>query len=213
VSQITSLDARAPSQAAAQLIAAFAYPEGGAHARRYAAALEHLAGRARDELDGAPPSPLASLLDEARIESLLSHAGKRHDRHMLAARMARPFLRKLETGIVRLPKSVPRLSLSAVASYIAEEAETSTIGVADPPSTLKRIWQPSRRVLPLAVALDRTAFGFEAHDRQLHIMALLGDPGLLEHVVALAAQLEPLLERLPCDKGKPVELLRFRYIH
>jgi hypothetical protein len=213
VSTIIDLSHLPACEAAAHFIARLAFPEGGSRAAQYAAALGHLTERGILEVKGAPRPGITALLNETKIERLLKLARLRHDERMAAALMARPFLMQLETGTVTLPQKMKHLSLSAVASWAMGNLKPSRVALSDPPSTLRRIWKPSRPVLPAAVALERLAFDLEARGEQFHIMSLMVTPWMLEDVVARAEKLEPLLERLDFERGKPVELLRFRYMH
>jgi len=108
---------------------------------------------------------------------------------MIAARMAYPFLRDVETGEVpELPPGVKRLSINAMSQLVLEDA-----GYSDPENVETRIWRPSRPVIHLASAV---------HD-YLHRIGVehLGLGGLLmrreviEHVVRNAEYCEALVRR------------------
>ena len=122
---------------------------------------------------------------------------------MIAARMAYPFLRDVETGEVpELPPGVKRLSINAMSQLVLEDA-----GYSDPENVETRIWRPSRPVIHLASAV---------HD-YLHRIGVehLGLGGLLmrreviEHVVRNAEYCEALVRRsnrLHVDADRLVKL-------
>jgi hypothetical protein len=152
--------------------------------------------RARSETDpdwATSPQlvkPIYTLQSERDCVRCLRQLKRRLRDRMVAARMAYPFLREVDTGEApELPPSVKRLSINAMSELVLEDA-----GYNEPENVETRIWRPSRPVIHLASAVHGYLH-LHAEIEALGLAPLLTRRDVIEYVIRSAEHCESLVAR------------------
>jgi hypothetical protein len=134
--------------------------------------------------------PVYMLQSKSDCERGLRQLKRRLRDRMIAARMAYPFLKEAETGVVpELPPSVERLSINAMSELVLEDA-----GYSEPENVETRIWRPSLPVIHLASAVHGYLH-LGAENEALGVGPLLTCRDVIEDLIRSAEHCEPLVAR------------------